>query len=154
MRERAGHVRGHSYHRGKYDTTVFEAMKAVEVAARAAAGFTAADIDTKLMRKAFDVDNGPLTDKATEQAERQARSDLFAGAIGSYKNPHSHRNVALAGGNASPGKRSGDLLGFLNWFFAGLCLCGWRSASRRDSASARSFRFCQPQHKTAQGHAR
>ncbi|MGH6848784.1 MAG: TIGR02391 family protein [Methylocella sp.] len=83
------------YHRGKYDTAVFEAMKAVEVAVRAAAGFTAADIDTKLMRKEFDVENGPLTDKATEQAERQARSDLFAGAIGSYKNPHSHRNVAL-----------------------------------------------------------
>jgi len=79
----------------QYDTAVFEAMKAVEVAVRAAAGFTAADIGTKLMRKAFDVENGPLTDKATEQAERQARSDLFAGSIGSYKNPHSHRNVAL-----------------------------------------------------------
>jgi HEPN domain-containing protein len=43
------------YHRGKYDTAVFEAMKAVEVAVRAAAGFTAADIGTKLMRKAFDI---------------------------------------------------------------------------------------------------
>jgi uncharacterized protein (TIGR02391 family) len=83
------------YHRGKYDTAVFEAMKAVEVAVRGAAGLPAADIGTKLMRKAFDVENGPLTDKTVEQAERQARSDLFAGAIGSYKNPHSHRNVAL-----------------------------------------------------------
>jgi uncharacterized protein (TIGR02391 family) len=83
------------YHRGKYDTAVFEAMKAVEVAVRAAATLTAADIGTKLMRKAFEVENGPLTDKAAEQGERQARSDLFAGAIGSYKNPHSHRNVAL-----------------------------------------------------------
>ncbi len=83
------------YHRGKYDTAVFDAMKAVEVAVRTAAGLAAADIGTKLMRKAFDVDNGLLTDKAAEQAERQARSDLFAGAIGSYKNPHSHRNVAL-----------------------------------------------------------
>lgn len=83
------------YQRGKYDTAVFEAMKAVEVAVRDAGGFGAGDLGTKLMRKAFDVDNGPLTDKAAEQGERQARSDLFAGAMGSYKNPHSHRRVAL-----------------------------------------------------------
>jgi uncharacterized protein (TIGR02391 family) len=83
------------YHRGKYDTAVFEAMKAVEVAVREAAGLTAADIGKDLMRKAFHVDTGVLTDRAAEPAERQARSDLFAGAIGSYKNPHSHRNVAL-----------------------------------------------------------
>ena len=36
------------YHRGKYDTAVFEAMKAVEVAVRDAAGFSAADIGTRL----------------------------------------------------------------------------------------------------------
>jgi len=83
------------FHRGKYDTAVFEAMKAVEVAVRDAANLTTLDIGTKLMRKAFDVDNGPLTDRTAEQGERQARSDLFAGAIASYKNPHSHRNVAL-----------------------------------------------------------
>jgi uncharacterized protein (TIGR02391 family) len=83
------------YHRGKYDTAVFEAMKAVEVAVRDAAGLTAADIGKDLMRKAFDVKNGTLTDTGAEPAERQARSDLFAGAIGSYKNPHSHRNIAL-----------------------------------------------------------
>jgi hypothetical protein len=47
------------------------------------------------MRRAFDVDNGPLTDRAAEPAERQAIGDLFAGAIGSYKNPHSHRNVPV-----------------------------------------------------------
>lgn len=83
------------YLRGKYDTAVFEAMKAVEVAVRKAAGLTAADLGTALMRKAFHNETGPLTDKTVEIAERQARSDLFAGAIGSYKNPHSHRNVAL-----------------------------------------------------------
>ena len=47
------------------------------------------------MRKAFEVEGGPLTDTTAEQGERQARSDLFAGAIGSYKNPQSHRHVAL-----------------------------------------------------------
>ncbi len=83
------------YHRGKYDTAVFEAMKAVEVAVREAAGLAAKDIGYSLMRTAFDVTAGALTDTEAEPAERQARSDLFAGAIGSYKNPHSHRNVAL-----------------------------------------------------------
>ena len=37
----------------------------------------------------------PLTDVHQLPGERQALSDLFAGAIGSYKNPHSHRSVSL-----------------------------------------------------------
>jgi uncharacterized protein (TIGR02391 family) len=83
------------YNRGKYDTAVFEAMKAVEVAVRDASGLGAKDIGAPLMRKAFDPGNGPLTDIGVEESEREARAHLFAGAIGSYKNPHSHRNVAL-----------------------------------------------------------
>lgn len=80
---------------GHYDTAVFGAMKAVEVSVRDAAGLSAKEIGKDLMRKAFDVNTGPLTDMQAEPAERQARSDLFAGAMGSYKNPHSHRNVVL-----------------------------------------------------------
>ena len=83
------------YHRAKFDTAVFEAMKAVEVAVRDGSGLSARDIGTPLMRKAFDPNTGPLTDMATDPSEREARSHLFSGAIGSYKNPHSHRNVAL-----------------------------------------------------------
>lgn len=83
------------YQREKYDTAVLEAMKAVEVAVRDAAGLQAGDFGVALMRKAFDVTTGALTDKTVLVAERQALSDLFAGAIGAYKNPHSHRNVAL-----------------------------------------------------------
>jgi hypothetical protein len=70
-------------------------VKAVEVAVREAAGLGARDIGKDLMRKAVEVNGGPLTDMEVEPAERQARSDLFAGAIGSYNNPHSHRNAAL-----------------------------------------------------------
>jgi uncharacterized protein (TIGR02391 family) len=84
-----------SFMRGEFDTAAFQAMKAVEVAVREAASLAASDIGTKLMRKAFDIEIGPLTDKAAELAERQALSDLFAGAIGTYKNPHSHRDVLL-----------------------------------------------------------
>lgn len=83
------------FHRGKLDTAVFEAMKAVEVAVRSASGLSAKDVGVGLMRRAFDADNGPLSDMNVERSEREARAHLFAGAIGSYKNPHSHRNVML-----------------------------------------------------------
>ena len=85
------------YHRGKYDTAVFEAMKAVEVAVRSAAQMPASLVGVKLMRAAFapPPSPGPLTDASVDGGEQVARMELFAGAIGSYKNTHSHRNVAL-----------------------------------------------------------
>ena len=81
--------------RGEYETAVFQAFKEVEVAVREAGGFSDSDYGVPLMRRAFGVDDGPLTDSAQDAGERQALSDLFAGAIGSYKNPHSHRHVAV-----------------------------------------------------------
>jgi hypothetical protein len=48
------------------------------------------------MGKAFDKDTGPLTDKTQPEAERDALAHLFAGAIGSYKNPHSHGTVTIS----------------------------------------------------------
>lgn len=48
------------------------------------------------MREAFNPSGGPLTDPAHESGEKQARSDLFAGAIGSFKNPTSHRAVTYS----------------------------------------------------------
>lgn len=83
------------FHRGRYDTAVFEAMKAVEIAVREAAGFPEGDHGVPMIRRAFHKDTGPLRDPGQEEAEREALTHLFAGAIGSYKNPHSHRNVAL-----------------------------------------------------------
>ena len=84
------------YHRRDFETAVFKAMKAVEVAVRdAVADHPCAKLlGAKLMKAAFG-ENGPLTDTSVDGGERVARMELFAGAIGSYKNPHSHRNVAL-----------------------------------------------------------
>jgi hypothetical protein len=48
-----------------------------------------------LMRTAFDPQKGKLTDSTQPEAEREALAHLFAGAIGSYKNPHSHRTVTI-----------------------------------------------------------
>lgn len=81
--------------RGEYDTAVFQAFKEVEVAIRTAGHFEARNIGESLMRKAFDADSGPLTDQSLPEGERKAIQHLFAGAIGSYKNPHSHRNVEI-----------------------------------------------------------
>ena len=81
--------------RGEYDTAVFQAFKEVEVAVRNAGSFPVTVVGVDLMRKAFNVSNGPLSDSSKPKAERQSLSDLFAGSIGSYKNPSSHRNVPL-----------------------------------------------------------
>lgn len=81
--------------RGLFDTAVFEAYKALEVAIRNAAGLPASLVGVSLARKAFAPKDGPLTDPAAEGGEQQALADLMAGALGSYKNPHSHRRVAV-----------------------------------------------------------
>lgn len=95
LHPRISNVVWQEFIRGQYDVAVFQAMKAVEVSVRTASGLSAREIGTSLMRKAFDPETGPLTDLAAEKAERDARSALFAGAIGSYKNPHSHRDVPI-----------------------------------------------------------
>jgi uncharacterized protein (TIGR02391 family) len=81
--------------RADLDDAVFAAFKAVEVAVRDAGRFSTTDIGVPLMRKAFGVSRGPLTDPSQPEAEREALGHLFAGAIGSYKNPQSHRTVSL-----------------------------------------------------------
>ena len=81
--------------RGDYDTAVFQAFKEVEVAVREACGLPPEVLGTDLMRRAFNAESGPLRDRGAPAAERQALAHLFAGAVGSYKNPHSHRNVAV-----------------------------------------------------------
>ena len=81
--------------RGDIETAVFKAFRAVEIAVREAGQFSATDIGTVLMRKAFDKATGSLSDPQQPEAEREALAHLFAGAIGSYKNPHSHRTVTI-----------------------------------------------------------
>lgn len=81
--------------RGDIETAVFKAFRAVEIAVREVGKYADTDIGMPLMRKAFDKVNGPLSDQQQPEAERDALAHLFAGAIGSYKNPHSHRTVTI-----------------------------------------------------------
>lgn len=81
------------YKQQMFDNAVFEAFKTLEVAIRRAAGLGDEFIGTKLTARAFNPEDGPLTDRSAEAGERQALMNLMSGAIGSYKNPHSHRKV-------------------------------------------------------------
>jgi uncharacterized protein (TIGR02391 family) len=84
-----------AFMRAEFDGAVFHAMKAVEVAVRdACPKIDRSLLGVKLMRAAFR-ENGPLADSKADPGEQVARMELFAGAIGSYKNPHSHRDVNL-----------------------------------------------------------
>ena len=80
---------------GDYRIAVLHAFIEVEIAVREAGEYAETDYGTTLMRKAFHTKTGKLTDPNPNQleAEKEARLALFAGAIGSYKNPGSHRNV-------------------------------------------------------------
>jgi uncharacterized protein (TIGR02391 family) len=81
--------------RGDFESAVFKAFKEVEVAVREAGDFTPADYGPDLMRRAFNPTTGPLRDRRALPAEREATANLFAGAIGLFKNPISHRWVGI-----------------------------------------------------------
>lgn len=77
---------------GDYEIACFAAMKAVEVEVRAAAGMDSSVIGVDLMRLALKP-GGPLADPGAHGGEVVALMELFAGAIGAFKNPPSHRTV-------------------------------------------------------------
>jgi uncharacterized protein (TIGR02391 family) len=87
--------------RGEYDTAVFQAFREIEISVRAAGKFPPELVGKELMREAFRPANpnkpmvapGILTDTALPIAEQEGMASLFAGAIGLYKNPQSHRNI-------------------------------------------------------------
>jgi len=85
-----------SFIKGDYDTAVFQAFKEVEVRVRKKSNLTNSDLGVKLMRKAFNPGDGILTDTSADPGEQTARMELFAGSIGAYKNPSSHREVTFS----------------------------------------------------------
>lgn len=78
------------FRQGAYDLAVLAAMRLVEVAVREEARLGEGDIGTRLMRRAFGP-SGRLREAELDQGEADARADLFAGAMGTFKNPASHR---------------------------------------------------------------
>jgi uncharacterized protein (TIGR02391 family) len=88
-------VKSH-FMRGDYPTAAFEAMREVEIQVRKRAELDAADLGQDLMRKAFNPETGAFADPTRSKGENEAASHLFAGAIGLFKNPVSHRRVEYA----------------------------------------------------------
>lgn len=86
--------------RGDHDTAVFQAFKELEIRIRDTSGSTQDDYGVVLARKAFHPQTGTLTDKAAPEGEKDALMHLVAGAIGSYKNPHSHRKIKVSAEDA------------------------------------------------------
>lgn len=80
--------------RGDLAIAVLRSFRAGEITVREVGGFRDEDIGVPLMRRAFG-QGGPLADAARMPAETDALANLFAGALGSYKNPHSHRTVEI-----------------------------------------------------------
>ena len=81
---------------GNYDSAVLQAFKEVEISVRKGGNYAESDHGVSLMRKAFHVDTGKLTDTNQQSAEQEAIGHLFAGAMGYCRNPLGHREVNLA----------------------------------------------------------
>jgi uncharacterized protein (TIGR02391 family) len=81
--------------RGDYETAVFKAYKAIEVAVRQHANLPPELVGKTVMERAFN-ESGPLTDASEVKAEQEALMKLFSGAIGRFKNPTSHREFDIS----------------------------------------------------------
>ncbi len=74
----------------QYDDAIFNAMKAVEEEVRARASADSTDMGTTLISKAMNP-KSPILSFSKVKAEQEAVHSLYRGAIGSFKNPRSHR---------------------------------------------------------------
>ena len=77
---------------GDFELAAFAAMREVEIAVREQGGLGTDLVGVALMQNAFR-EGGPLHDPEVHPAESVAQMNLFAGAMGLFKNPASHRRV-------------------------------------------------------------
>jgi Protein of unknown function (Hypoth_ymh) len=65
---------------GEHELAVLAAMREVEIRVRKLGGYGDEEYGVKMIRKAFDKDDGRLTDSGQVAAEQEATSHFFAGA--------------------------------------------------------------------------
>lgn len=81
---------------GEYELAAFAAMRAVEIYVRELAGESESLLGVKLMQRAFR-EGGSLADGSLDPGEQVGIMNLFSGAIATFKNPSSHRQVDYSG---------------------------------------------------------
>lgn len=79
----------------QFESAVLQAYKILEITIRKKAKLTNDDFGVNLIRKAYNPDNGVLSNMELPVAERQAQSNYIAGAYALFKNPVSHRDVEM-----------------------------------------------------------
>jgi uncharacterized protein (TIGR02391 family) len=79
----------------RFDEAILAAMKGVEDAVRRSAGAQPDDVGVKLVSQAMGPPN-PVIAISAIPAEQEGAHALFRGAIGFFKNPHSHRFVEVS----------------------------------------------------------
>lgn len=77
---------------GEYELAAFAAMREVEIRVRELAQADSSLLGVKLMRDSF-ARSGALANPGLDPGEQVGMMELFAGAIGTFKNPPSHRQV-------------------------------------------------------------
>ena len=96
------------FNNGDYDTCLFKAFRLIEIKVRSASRLEATDVGVNLISKAFLARGGqPLIKLSDIEAEQEGYHALFRGALGSLKNPLSHREVGH-----SDRARTAELIGF------------------------------------------
>ncbi len=94
------------FENSQYDEAIFNAMKTVEEEIRNRAGAAPTDLGVALVSKTMNPQNPKLTFSSVNP-EQEAAHSLYRGAIGSFKNPLSHRFL-----NTSDPIRTFEILGF------------------------------------------
>ncbi len=85
------------YLAGDFESAILKAFRKIEIEVRSACRYAPGEIGVSLVRRAFHPapTAGPLTHTSELPGEQQAMSDLFAGAVGRFRNPAAHGTRAF-----------------------------------------------------------
>lgn len=79
----------------EFESAVLQAFKAIETSIRKKINATSELYGNRLIRKAFNANDGLLTDHSLSKAERDAFCNYIVGAFSFYRNPSSHRDINM-----------------------------------------------------------